>query len=156
MARYAKAFPVPVTEDLIAELARTFIGAKQWCVPIEPITSLYPDLTEADAYRVQMALVATKVEGGDRVIGRKVGATNPTIQHLLRIDEPIFGSLFESDRVANGETISLSRLIHPRVECEIAFLLGADLVGPGTTVSDVLVATRAVMASLEINDPRTR
>jgi len=147
---------MPVTEQVITDLAHRLIAAEQWCVPIEPITSMYPVLTEVDAYRVQMALVAIKVERGDRVAGRKVGATSQAIQQLLQIDEPIFGSLFESDRVANGETISLSRLIHPRVECEIAFLLGADLVGPGITVSDVLAATRAVMASLEINDPRTR
>src|SRR5919112_689757 len=147
---------MPVTEEVIVDLAHRLLAAEQWCAPIEPITVHYPDLTEADAYRVQMALVATKVERGEEVAGRKVGATNPTIQQLLRIDEPIFGSLFESARVANGETISLSRLIHPRVECEIAFLLGADLAGPGITESDVLAATRAVMASLEINDPRTR
>ena len=147
---------MPVTEEVVVDLAHRLITAEQRCVPIEPITALYPGLTEAEAYRVQMALVATKVESGDRVSGRKVGATSQSIQQLLRIDEPIFGSLFESDRVANGETISLSRLIHPRVECEIAFLLGADLTGPGITESDVLAATRAVMASLEINDPRTR
>jgi 2-keto-4-pentenoate hydratase len=95
------------------------------------------------------------VERGDEISGRKVGATNHTIQ-LLRIDEPIYGSLFESNRVANGETISLSRLIHPRFESEIAFLLDADVVGPGIAISDVLAATQAVMASLEVNDPRTR
>ena len=156
MVRCERADLIPVTEEVIVDLARRLIAAEQRCVPIEPITSLYTDLTEADAYRVQMALVATKVERGDRVTGRKVGATNHTIQQLLRIDEPIYGSLFQSNRVANGESISLSRLIHPRIECEIAFLLGADLVGPGIAVSDVLAATGAVMASLEINDPRTR
>jgi 2-keto-4-pentenoate hydratase len=147
---------MPVTEGVIADLAHRLIAAEQRCVPIEPITSLYPDLTEADAYRVQMAVVATKVERGDRVTGRKVGATSQAIQQLLRIDEPIYGTLFESNQVAKGETISLSRLIHPRVECEIAFLLGEDVVSPGIAVTDVLAATQAVMASLEINDPRTR
>jgi 2-keto-4-pentenoate hydratase len=147
---------MPVTEEVIANLARRLIAAEQRCVPIEPLTSLYPDLTEADAYRVQMAIVATKVERGDKAIGRKVGATSQAIQQLLRIDEPIYGTLLESNLVANGETISLSRLIHPRIECEIAFLLGEDLVGPGIVVADVEEATQAVMASLEINDPRTR
>jgi 2-keto-4-pentenoate hydratase len=147
---------MPVTEEVITDLAHRLITAEQRCVPIEPITSLYPDLTEADAYRVQMAVVATKVEHGERMIGRKVGATSQAIQQLLRIDEPIYGTLLESNHVANGETISLSRLIHPRVECEIAFFLGEDLVGPGIAVTDVLAATQAVMASLEINDPRTR
>jgi 2-keto-4-pentenoate hydratase len=147
---------MPVTEEVIADLTHRLITAEQRCVPIEPITVLCPDLTEVDAYRVQMAVVATKVEHGDRVIGRKVGATSQAIQQLLRIDEPIYGTLLESNQVANGETISLSRLIHPRVECEIAFLLGEDLVGPRVAVADVVAAARAVMASLEINDPRTR
>jgi 2-keto-4-pentenoate hydratase len=147
---------MPVTEEVITDLAHRLITAEQRCVPIEPITTLYPNLTEADAYRVQMAVVTTKVEHGDRMIGRKVGATNHTIQQLLRIDEPTYGTLLESNQVANGETISLSRLIHPRIECEIAFLLGEDLVGPGIAVTDVLAATHAVMAALEINDPRTR
>lgn len=147
---------MPVTGEVIAELARRLIVAARECVPIEPITSLYQDLTEADAYRIQAAVVRTKVERGDRVIGKKVGATSRTIQDVLGIDEPIYGSLFEGDRVANGEAIYLSRLIHPRIECEMAFLLGEDLVGPGITVTDVLAATQAVIASLEINDPRTR
>src|SRR5215203_3813567 len=147
---------MPVTEEVIAKLAHRLIAAEQRCAPIEPITSRYPDLTEVDAYRVQMIVVATKVERGVKAIGRKVGATSQTIQQLLRIDEPIYGTLLESNRVANAETISLSQLIHPRIECEIAFLLGEDLVGPGTVVTDVLAATQAVMASLEINDPRTR
>jgi 2-keto-4-pentenoate hydratase len=147
---------MPVTEEVIAELAHKLIAAEQRCVPIEPITSLYPDLTEADAYSVQMVVVATKVERGDKVTGRKVGATSKPIQQLLRIDEPIYGTLLESNQVTNGSTISLSRLIHPRIECEIAFLLGEDVVGPGIAVTDVLAATQAVMASLEINDPRTR
>jgi 2-keto-4-pentenoate hydratase len=147
---------MPVTEEVITDLAHRLITAEQRCVPIEPITTLYPDLTEADAYRVQMAAVTTKMEHGDRMIGRKVGATSQAIQQILRIDEPIYGTLLESNHVANGETISLSRLIHPRVECEIAFLLGEDLVGPGIAVTDVLAATQAVMASLEINDPRTK
>lgn len=147
---------IPITEEAIADLAYRLIAAEQECVPIEPITSLYPDLTEDDAYSVQTAVVTTKVERGDKVIGRKVGATSQPIQQLLRIDEPIYGTLLETNQVANGETISLSRLIHPRVECEVAFLLGEDIVGPGIDVADVLAATQAVMASLEINDPRTR
>ena len=147
---------MPVREEDIASLAHRLIAAEQRCVPIEPITFLYPNLTEADAYRVQMAVVATRVEHGDRVIGRKVGATSQVIQRFLQIDEPIYGTLLESNQVTNGETISLSQLIHPRVECEIAFLLGEDLVGPGIAVADVVEATQTVVASLEINDPRTR
>ena len=76
--------PMSVTEEDIVDLAHRLIAAEQSCVPIEPITALYPDLTVADAYRVQMTLVATKVEHGDRVIGRKVGATSQAICIELR------------------------------------------------------------------------
>ena len=56
---------MPVTEEIIVDLAQhRLIAAERSCVPIEPISALYPDLTEADAYRVQMALVATKVKRG--------------------------------------------------------------------------------------------
>jgi 2-keto-4-pentenoate hydratase len=144
------------TEDVIAELASKFVAAEKERTPLEPIAALYPDLSADDAYRVQRVVVATKVRSGDRVVGKKVGATSQVVQQLLGIDEPIYGSLLESSRVENGGEIPLSHLIHPRVECEIAFLMGQDLAGPGVTVADVLAATEAVAASLEINDPRTR
>lgn len=147
---------MPVTEEVITDLAHRLIAAEQQCDPIKPVKSLYMNLTEDDAYRIQREIVATKVDNGDKVVGRKVGATSQPIQELLRIDEPIYGTLLESHRVANGGTISLAQLIQPHVECEIAFLLGEDVVGPGVTAADILAATQSVMASLEINDPRTR
>jgi 2-keto-4-pentenoate hydratase len=147
---------MPTKEGVIAELASKFVAAEQERAPLEPITTLHPDLTADDAYRVQAAVVATKVRSGDRIVGRKVGATSQAVQQLLGIDEPIYGALLESSRVENGGEIPLSQLIHPRVECEIAFLLDQDMAGPGATVADVLAATRAMSASLEINDPRTQ
>ena len=84
MVKSERADLMPVTEEVIAGLTHRLIVAEQRRVPIEPITSPYPALTEADAYRVQMAVVATKVEHGDRVIGRKVGATSQAIFIELR------------------------------------------------------------------------
>ena len=75
MVKSERADLMPVTEEVIAGLTRRLIVAEQRRVPIEPITSPYWALTEADASRVQMAVVATKVEHGDSVIGRKAGAT---------------------------------------------------------------------------------
>jgi 2-keto-4-pentenoate hydratase len=97
---------MPVREEDIAGSAHRLIAAEQRCVPIEPITFLYPNLTEDDAYRVQMAVVATRVEHGARVIGRKVGATSEPIRQLLQIDEPIYGTLRDSNQVANGEEVA--------------------------------------------------
>jgi 2-keto-4-pentenoate hydratase len=60
MVRCERADLIPVTEEVIVDLTHRLIAAEQRCVPLEPITSLYPDLTEADAYRVQMALSADR------------------------------------------------------------------------------------------------
>jgi 2-oxo-3-hexenedioate decarboxylase len=45
-------------------------------------------------------------------------------------------------------------LIHPRVEAEIAFVLGEDLEGPGVTGAQALKATRYVLPALEFVDSR--
>lgn len=142
-------------DDLIDHYVSSFLTAEETAVPIAPISSIHPDLTEGDAYRVQSRIVRAKVESGDRVIGWKIGATSQAIQQMLGIDEPVYGVLLQSHRVASGGKISLAGLIHPRIECEIAFLLGRRITGPGATPHDVLEATEAVAASLEINDPRT-
>lgn len=147
---------MPIQENLITDLANKFIAAEDQREPLDPITSVYPNLTVDDAYRVQMALVRFKAKRGDKVIGKKVGASNETIQRMLGLDEPLFGHLFAGYQISNGATISLSQFIQPRIECEIAFLLKKDLIGPGITTAKALEATEAVMASFEINDPRTR
>ena len=141
---------------IITQLAQDFITAEMQCRPIEPIISQFPHITEAEAYRIQKVVVDLKKERGEQIVGKKVGATSQAIQQFLGVEEPIYGQLFASQQLADGETISISQLIHPRVECEIAFLLDKDLIGPGVTETDVLEATRVVMPALEINDPRTR
>jgi 2-keto-4-pentenoate hydratase len=45
-------------------------------------------------------------------------------------------------------------LIQPRVEGEIAFVLDRELEGPGVTVAQVLRATWAVVAAIEVIDSR--
>lgn len=140
----------------ITEIAHRFLFAEERCIPLEPVSQLYPGLTEAEAYRVQHAIVTAKTRQGGRIVGHKVGATSQAIQKQLGVSEPVYGYLFQVCQVPDGGMIELARLIHPRIECEIAFLLGKDLPGPGVTESDVLTSSQAVLASLEINDPRTK
>ena len=52
-----------------------------------------------------------------------------------------------------GEPVDLSRFIHPRVEPEIAFLLGRDVETPAT-VTSVLAATESVFAAVDVLDSR--
>jgi len=143
-------------EDAIDDLARRYLAAEAERAVLEPISVICPHLTVEEAYRVQMAIVAEKLAAGERLAGKKVGATNEAIQKAMMISEPIYGHLFKSQKIASGEAASLSRLIHPKVECEIAFTLHRDLSGPGATIDDALGAVGAVTAAIEINDARTR
>jgi 2-oxopent-4-enoate hydratase len=147
---------MPVDESVIRYLAGQFIAAEDQRNPVEPITSRYPDLTIEDAYRINAAIVEQKLKRGDKIVGMKIGATSEATQQQFGLSEPLHGYLLNSYCIANGASIPRMRLIHPRVECEVAFLLARDLAGPGVTADDVLGATKAVMASIEVVDTRTR
>lgn len=142
--------------NFIDDLANGFIAAEEKHAPIEPVAARYPKITFAEAYQVQTAVIKRLAQRGDRLIGKKVAATNQAAQQALGLAGPGYGHLFESYRVVNHGQISLSQLIQPVVECEVAFLLKQNLAGPGITADDVLAATGSVVASLEIIDFRTR
>jgi 2-keto-4-pentenoate hydratase len=137
------------------KIAASFLQAEETRTPIKPVSTTYPGLTTEDAYRVQHALVAKKVEQGAAIVGWKIGATNTSIQVQLGLDEPVYGHLLSDRQIPSGGHISLSKGIHPRIECEIAFQMETELAGPGVSELDVLQATAAVLPALEINDPRT-
>ncbi|MGC0416853.1 2-keto-4-pentenoate hydratase [Embleya sp. AB8] len=115
----------------------------------------HPGMDVADAYRVQQELIARRVaRTGERVVGHKIGATNPVVQRQFGVDTPDFGHLLSGMMVADGGTIDVGELIAPRVEAEIAFVLGATLAGPDVGVADVMAATTAIAPALEIIDTR--
>ena len=118
------------------------------------LSRTYPAMTMDDAYAVQAALVRRKLADGRRIIGWKIGLTSRAMQDALKIDTPDSGVLFDDMQFADGATIAAGRFIQPRIEAEIAFLMGGALDGPGVTAADVLAATAAVAPSLEILDTR--
>lgn len=137
------------------QIAERLLQAEQTRTPIAPVSETYPQLTADDAYRVQHIAVATKLKQGASIVGWKVGATNTSIQVLMGLDEPVYGHLLSDHRVENGARIPMADLIHPKIECEIAFQLGQDLAGPGVDQQKVRQAMAAVLPALEIHDPRT-
>jgi 2-oxo-hept-3-ene-1,7-dioate hydratase len=56
----------------------------------------------------------------------------------------------------DGGTVPAGRFIRPRIEVELAFILGEDLKGPGVTLYDVLSASEYVTPALEILDARVQ
>ena len=108
----------------------------------------------SDAYRIQSRMVQRRLDAGETIVGKKVGATSAAVQNMLGLFEPDFGQLMSGMLYRNGDTIRLDSLIQPRAEGEVAFVLKHDLAGPGITAIDVLRATDYVVPCFEIVDSR--
>lgn len=134
-------------------IAQRLIDAEVGKREVTRITTEHPDLTVDDAYRIQEELVGIKLGQGYRIIGAKMGLTNPAKMKQMRVEEPIYGYIFDY-MVVDGNVLKLSELIHPKVEAEIAFILGEDLEGPGVTIEQVLAAAEYVVPALEMIDSR--
>ena len=140
----------------VQDLARQLVAAEHQHAPLPPLTETYPELTVSDAYAAQLAVIERKVAQGARVVGKKIGLTSKAMQQMFAVDQPDYGHLLDTMAIANGGEAPMARLLQPRVEGEIAFLLQHDLRGPGVTEAQVLAATEAVIPAIEIIDSRIR
>lgn len=136
---------------MISNIANSLFNAMQQATPVPPLSQTWPGLTGDDAYQVQKAFLAMRK--GQRV-GYKIGLTNPAVQKQLGVSEPDYGVLLDTMEVPHQGLTSARRLIAPRIEGELAFVLGEDLDGPDISARDVLAATALVYPSLEIVDSR--
>lgn len=141
-------------EQLHRDLADELWQADQTAQPVEPLTDRHPDLVIADAYAIQTINIDRRLAAGSRIIGRKVGLTSRPMQQLLGVDEPDYGVLLEDMVVEDGDEIALSRLVQPRVEAELAFVMDRDLAGPGVTTANALAAIAGVLPAVEVVDSR--
>jgi len=136
------------------ELADALFQAEETRAPIPPLTETAPELTIEDAYAIQGINTARRIAGGERIVGRKVGLTSAAMQRQLGVDSPDYGVLFDTMMVADGDAVEVGELVAPRVEAELAFVLGTDLAGPGVDVSAALRAIDGVLPAIEIIDSR--
>lgn len=139
---------------LYPELARRLDQAERTRTQIRQFSIEYPEITIPDAYAIQREWVGLKLAAGRKILGHKIGLTSRAMQLASNISEPDYGSLLDDMVVENGAVIPADRFIVPRVEVELAFILGKSLAGPGCTLVDVLSATEYVAPAVEIIDAR--
>lgn len=144
-----------LSPDQIADLARRHDHARRTATPISAPTLELPAMDLDDAYAVQEAWMALEVANGKRVVGHKIGLTSQAMQQQMQIDEPDFGVLLDDMVFADGCDLPTARFIDPRIEVEVAFVLGRRLEGPNVTMLDVLSATEYVLPALELIDARS-
>jgi 2-oxo-hept-3-ene-1,7-dioate hydratase len=138
----------------ITALARQLYDARKARTPLRHFSRQYPQMSIDDGYAIQRAWVALELADGRCIKGRKIGLTSRAMQLSSQIDEPDYAPLMDDMFFAQGGDIPIDRFIAPRVEVELAFVLGRPLQGPCTTLFDVLAATEYVCPALEIIDAR--
>jgi 2-oxo-hept-3-ene-1,7-dioate hydratase len=118
------------------------------------LSKTFPAITIEDSYAISTEVAKRKIASGARLIGHKVGLTSKAMQRSSQIDEPDYGHLFDTMMIADGAKVAHDSFCLPRVEVELAFVLGRPLKGPGVGLADVLRATEYVIPALEIVDAR--
>lgn len=139
---------------VVTEAADLLTNAADTGRPISPVRHLIGSADIGLAYAVQQELVRRRRAAGGEVVGRKIGLTSPAVQQQLGVDQPDFGVLFADMFVTDVDAVPSVRLLQPKVEAEIAFVLGHDLIGGDFTATSVRSAVDYAVAALEIVDSR--
>ncbi|MET3439895.1 2-oxo-hept-3-ene-1,7-dioate hydratase [Variovorax paradoxus] len=142
-----------LTSDTIARLAAELHESEKSRVQVEHFSKRFPEMTVEDGYAISREWVKAKIAEGRTVKGHKIGLTSRAMQLSSQIDEPDYGTLLDDMFFEQGD-IPFTRFIAPRIEVELAFILGKKLQGPNVTIFDVLAATDYVVPAIEIIDAR--
>lgn len=140
------------------EYAVALYQAQLTKTPIAPLTEQCDSLTIQDAYAIAGQVVQMKLADGHHVIGKKVGLTSKEIRKQVGVFEPDYGVITSEGLLVDGGELHMDNFIAPRIEAEIAFVLGRDITPDMYPVkaSDIIHCTLGVVPALEIVDSRIR
>lgn len=136
----------------IAFAAAALRTARLQRTPIARISETFGIADLQSAYAVAEVNQAANTAAGHRKCGLKVGLTSLAVQQQLGVDQPDFGVLFDDMEYLDGDTVPVNRLIQPKVEAEIAFVVGRDLGTDQPSYGEFLRCLDHAVAALEIVD----
>ena len=139
-------------DDRVQVAALALRSARAACRPIAPISSTYGIAGLEAAYAVAELNTQARIGEGRRVVGKKVGLTSRSVQQQLGVDQPDFGVLFDDMEFLGGADIPMQRLMQPKVEAEVAFVVGNDLCDAQPSWGQFLRAIAYALPAIEIVD----
>jgi 2-keto-4-pentenoate hydratase len=143
-----------LSDDVRRTVADALRDAETSRRPIPPLRETWPEIGVVDAYEIQLLNIRQRLEAGAVVRGHKVGLSSKAMQEMMGVDEPDYGHLLTDMEVFESEPVSAGGYCYPRVEAEVAFVLGETLPGAGCREEDVLRATEYVAPAIELIDSR--
>jgi len=138
----------------VREAAEILLAAAGSATDRDPLTDSWPDLDVSTAYAIQDEALRVRQARGETLIGLKLGLTSRAKQQRMGIDSPLLAWLTDAMVLPAGVPVPQDRLIHPRAEPELVFVLGQRLRGPGVTAATALAAVDKVYGGIEIIDSR--
>jgi 2-keto-4-pentenoate hydratase len=151
---------VPNTNEAMAPdvsaVADVLITASKTRVSCDPVRAKIERYGLAGAYAVQQRLEMDAAAGGQKIVGRKIGLTAVAVQAQLSVDQPDCGFLTDAMEYGDGMEVPMSRLLQPRVEAEIAFVLAKDLDQEGLSLGVIMNSIAFAVPAIEIVDSRIR
>ncbi|MDR2160779.1 MAG: 2-oxo-hepta-3-ene-1,7-dioic acid hydratase [Desulfovibrio sp.] len=145
-----------LTEQECRAVAEALLQAEKTRIPIPQPSRAHPQMEIADAYRIQDFWAEGRIAQGASVVGHKIGLTSRAMQMASRITEPDYGRILDDAFFRDGARIAAGTFIKPRLEVELAFIMGEDLSGPHVQIYDVMRAAEFVLPALEVIDYRTQ
>lgn len=139
-------------ESVAAELLR----CEDERIERPPFTDEWPELDLDTGYAVQDRTLRMRLDRGERLVGVKLGLTSRAKQQRMGVHVPFVAWLTDAMVLPAGEPVPGGRLIHPRVEPEIVFLMEERLTGPGVTCARAMSAVASVWGGAEVIDSRYR
>jgi 2-keto-4-pentenoate hydratase len=137
-------------EETVVRAADRLSAAARSRRPCAPVRELIGDTDQVIAYEVQRRLSQERCASGRRIVGRKIGLTAPAVQKQLGVTQPDYGVLFDDMDVADGSEVSMSAVLQPKCEAEVAFVLRSDLDDERLCTADVISAIDYAVAAIEI------
>ncbi|RYY29386.1 MAG: 2-keto-4-pentenoate hydratase [Sphingomonadales bacterium] len=138
----------------VTAAAEAIAGAYASGVGCAPVKDLLTPSGIDGAYAAQEILTGRALAAGRKLVGRKIGLTSKAVQTQLGVDQPDYGMLFADMEISEHEEIAASRFIAPRVEAEIAFVLGRDLDDAELPLGRLVQAIDFALPAIEIVDSR--
>ncbi|GAA1703468.1 2-keto-4-pentenoate hydratase [Propioniferax innocua] len=122
----------------------------------EPFTDEWPELDVDTAYRIQDANLEKRLARGEKLIGVKLGLTSEAKQKRMGVYAPFVAWLTDDMVMEIGAPVPQAKLIHPRIEPEIVFIMKDRLEGPGVTRESAMAAVGSIRGGAEVIDSRYR
>ena len=135
---------------LAAEIAAAYAGKQLIAAPAGRDGGL--DL--ASAYAVEHELMHRRQAEGHRTVGRKVGFANKAMWRVLKLDTLVWAHMYDDTvRHASGNeaSVSVGKMIAPKLEPEIVFRMKAPLDG-AVDAGPVLHCVESIALGFEIID----